>query len=164
VANVKWLTRIEVRAQRHAGNFMAREYVTIREEQRNGEPFWTFSTVRHDRLKSAPARVVRRASTYVVLGAAWGAPIDAVEVRIDDGPWLRARLFGPVAHSRRTRGLSWRFWTFDWGMPAAGQHTVTSRAFDSEGNVQPAPDDPFLASKRTLWESNGQITRQVLIP
>jgi DMSO/TMAO reductase YedYZ molybdopterin-dependent catalytic subunit len=164
VSNVKWLTRIEVRAQRHAGNFMARDYVTIREEQRNGEPLWTFSTVRHDRLKSAPARVVRRGSTYVVLGAAWGAPIEAVEVRIDDGPWRRARLFGPVAHSRRTRGLSWRFWTFDWGMPAAGQHAVTSRAFDSEGNVQPAPDDPFLASKRTLWESNGQITRQVLIP
>jgi hypothetical protein len=43
--------------------------VTIREEQRNGEPFWTFSTVRHDRLKSAPAKVVRRGSRYVVLAA-----------------------------------------------------------------------------------------------
>ncbi|MDF2743491.1 MAG: hypothetical protein K0S88_4868, partial [Actinomycetia bacterium] len=29
---------------------------------------------------------------------------------------------------------------------------------------QPAPDDPFLASKRTYWESNGQITRRVTIP
>jgi len=37
------------------------------------------------------------------------------------------------------------------------------RAFDIHGNVQPAPDDPFLASKRTYWESNGQITRRVLI-
>jgi hypothetical protein len=26
------------------------------------------------------------------------------------------------------------------------------------------PDDPFLASKRTYWESNGQITRRVTIP
>ena len=58
VANVKWLTRIEVRDQRHAGNYMARDYVTIREEQRDGQPLWTFSTVRPDRLKSAPARVV----------------------------------------------------------------------------------------------------------
>jgi hypothetical protein len=49
-------------------------------------------------------------------------------------------------------------------MPAAGQHGVTSRAFDADGNVQPAPDDPFLASRRTFWESNGHITRQVLIP
>lgn len=164
VANVKWLTRIEVRNQRHAGNYMARDYVTIREEQRNGEPLWTFSTVRHDRLKSAPARVVRRGSRYVVLGAAWGAPIAAVEVRIDNGPWLPAKLFGPVAHRRNRRGLAWRFWTFGWGMPAAGQHSVTSRAFDADGNVQPAPDDPFLASKVTFWESNGHITRQVLIP
>jgi DMSO/TMAO reductase YedYZ molybdopterin-dependent catalytic subunit len=164
VANVKWLTRIEVRNQRHAGNFMARDYVTIREEQRNGQPLWTFSTVRHDRLKSAPAKVVRRDSRYVVLGAAWGAPIAAVEVRIDNGPWLPARLFGPVAHSRNRRGLAWRFWTFGWGMPTTGQHMVTSRAFDADGNVQPAPDDPFLASKVTFWESNGHITRQVLIP
>jgi hypothetical protein len=49
-------------------------------------------------------------------------------------------------------------------MPATGQHIVTSRAFDAEGNVQPAPDDPFLTSKVTFWESNGHITRQVLIP
>ena len=89
VANVKWLTRIEVRDQRHAGNYMARDYVTIREEHRgSSDPFWTFSTVRHFRLKSAPAKVVRRASRYVVLGAAWGAPIAAVQVRIDDGPWI----------------------------------------------------------------------------
>ena len=93
-----------------------------------------------------------------------GAPIAAVEVRIDNGPWLPARLFGPVAHNGNKRGLAWRFWTFGWGMPAAGQHSVTSRAFDVDGNVQPAPDDPFLASKVTFWESNGHITRHVFIP
>jgi DMSO/TMAO reductase YedYZ molybdopterin-dependent catalytic subunit len=164
VANVKWLTSIEVRNQRHAGNFMARDYVTIREEQRDSQALWTFSTVRHDRLKSAPAKVVRRGSSYVVLGAAWGAPIAAVDVRIDDGPWMRARLFGPVSHRGHTRGLAWRFWTFGWGLPAAGEHTVTSRAFDADGNMQPAPNDPFLASRRTFWESNGHITRRVLIP
>jgi hypothetical protein len=38
-----------------------------------------------------------------------------------------------------------------------------SRAFDDDGNLQPAPDDPFLASKVTYWESNGQITRTVKI-
>ena len=164
VANVKWLTRIEVRDQRHAGNFMARDYVTIREEQRGGEPFWTFNTVRHDRLKSSPAKVVRRGNRYVVLGVAWGAPIEAVQVRIDDGPWMPARLFGPVTRNRNLRGLAWRFWTFEWGMPAAGEHAVTSRAFDIDGNMQPAPNDPFLASRRTFWENNGQIMRRVLIP
>jgi DMSO/TMAO reductase YedYZ molybdopterin-dependent catalytic subunit len=164
VANVKWLTHIEVVDQRYAGQFMARDYVTIREGQRDGEPIWTFATVRHDRLKSAPAKVVRRGSRYVVLGVAWGAPIAAVEVRIDDGPWMPARLFGPGVHQHGSRGFAWTFWTFNWGMPLPGEHRVTSRAFDVAGNLQPAPDDPFLASRRTFWESNGQITRHVLIP
>jgi hypothetical protein len=30
--------------------------------------------------------------------------------------------------------------------------------------MQPAPDDPSLASKVTYWESNGQIARRVEIP
>jgi DMSO/TMAO reductase YedYZ molybdopterin-dependent catalytic subunit len=158
VANVKWLTRIEVVDRRYAGRFMARDYVSIREEQRNGETVWTFATVSHDRLKSAPAKVTRRDSRYAIMGAAWGAPIAAVEVRIDNGPWTAARLSGP-----RSRGFAWRFWTFDWGTPAPGEHQITSRAVDVDGNVQPAPDDPFLASGRTFWENNGQITRRVLI-
>ena len=49
------------------------------------------------------------------------------------------------------------------GRPATGEHTVTSRAYDVDGNVQPAPDDPFLAEKVTFWESNGHITRRVRI-
>ena len=164
VANVKWLTRIEVVDQRYAGRFMARDYVTIREEQRDGETVWTFATVSHDRLKSAPAKVTRRDDRYTIKGAAWGAPIAAVEVKIDDGPWTAAQLEEPPPHRRRSRGYAWRFWTFDWGTPAPGEHTIRSRAFDVDGNIQPAPDDPFLASKRTYWESNGQITRRVLIP
>jgi hypothetical protein len=43
-------------------------------------------------------------------------------------------------------------------------HTVTSRAIDIDGNVQPAPEDPSIANKVTFWESNGQITRRVRIP
>jgi DMSO/TMAO reductase YedYZ molybdopterin-dependent catalytic subunit len=38
VANVKWLDRIEVIDTRFAGHFMARDYVTICEEQRDGQP------------------------------------------------------------------------------------------------------------------------------
>ena len=164
VANVKWLTRIEVLDHRYAGNFMARDYVTIREEQRDGETVWTFTTVSHDRLKSAPAKVTRRDFRYTIKGVAWGAPIAAVDVQIDHGPWMPARLYGPPPPTKKPHGFSWRFWTFDWGTPAPGEHQITSRAFDVDGNIQPAPDDPYLASRRTFWESNGHITRRVLIP
>jgi DMSO/TMAO reductase YedYZ molybdopterin-dependent catalytic subunit len=167
VANVKWLTRIEVVDQRYAGRFMARDYVTIREETRDRKTVWTFATVRHDRLKSAPAKVTRRHGRYAIAGAAWGAPIAEVEVRIDDGPWMTAELEDARPRKSRSRGrgeFAWRFWTLDWGKPAAGDHTITSRAFDVEGNLQPAPDDPYLAGKVTFWESNGQITRRIRIP
>jgi DMSO/TMAO reductase YedYZ molybdopterin-dependent catalytic subunit len=167
VANVKWLTRIEVTDQRYAGRFMARDYVTIREETRDGKTVWTFSTVRHDRLKSAPAKVTRRGDRYLIVGAAWGAPIAEVEVQIDDGPWVTAALDDRAARRSRSHGRSefaWRFWTLKWSGPAPGEHTIRSRAFDVKGNVQPAQDDPYLASKVTFWESNGQIARRVRIP
>ncbi len=164
--NVKWLTRIEVLDSRFQGRFMARDYVTIREEERDGDTVWTFTSVSHDRLKSAPAKVTRRGNRYAIMGAAWGAPIAAVEVRIDDGPWQEAELKGRRPGGRRSRGteFAWTFWTFNWGRPAPGVHTITSRAIDVDGNIQPTPDDPYLASKVTFWESNGQITRRVLIP
>jgi DMSO/TMAO reductase YedYZ molybdopterin-dependent catalytic subunit len=158
VANVKWLTRIEVRDARYQGHFMARDYVTIREEEHDGEAVWTFTSVGHDRLKSAPAKVTKLDNRYSIMGAAWGAPIAGAEVRIDDGPWLPATL--TEGEGER---FAWVFWTVDWESPAPGEHTITSRATDGDGNVQPAPDDPFLASKTTYWESNGQVTRRVLI-
>jgi DMSO/TMAO reductase YedYZ molybdopterin-dependent catalytic subunit len=161
VANVKWLSRIEVTDQRFAGRFMSRDYVTIREEQRDGQTVWTFFTVGRDRLKSAPAKVVRRRNGYAVMGAAWGAPIERVEVQVDDGPWREARLRGD---GRRHGEFAWVFWRLGLGRLAPGEHTIRSRATDVDGNVQPAPDDPYLAAKRTYWESNGQIARRVLIP
>jgi DMSO/TMAO reductase YedYZ molybdopterin-dependent catalytic subunit len=158
VANVKWLERIEVLDRRYQGHFMARDYVTIREEERDGEPFWTFTLVGRDRLKSAPAKVTRQGDRYSIMGAAWGAPIAGVEVRIDDGPWQPATL-GEGAGEE----FAWAFWAFDWGTPAPGEHAVTSRATDANDDVQPAPDDPLLAGKQTYWEANGQITRRVRV-
>ena len=184
VANVKWLKRIEVIDRRYANRFMARDYVSIREQEREGQTVWTFTTVGRARLKSAPAKVTRHGGRYSVMGAAWGAPIASVEIQVDDGPWMTTRLDPPPplmannemddetlragtaeGHGMQENGhgYAWRFWRFHWGAPGRGEHTIRSRAFDVRGDVQPALDDQFLASKRTYWESNGQITRRVLI-
>ena len=164
VANVKWLTRIEVRDTRLMNRFMARDYVTIREEppaEAGGAPVWAETSVGRARLKSVPAKVTRLNGQHRIVGAAWGAPIAGVEVRIDGGPWAPAAL-------DRTPGedapFAWTLWSLDWGAPAPGEHTVTARATDTAGNVQPAPDDPWLANKKTYWESTGQVTRRILLP
>ena len=158
IANVKWLKRIEVRDRPFRNQFMARDYVTIREEDHNGETVWAETSVGRSLLKSAPARVTQKDNSYRIIGAAWGAPISKVEVKIDDGPWLEAT----IDHSEEAE-FAWKIWHLDWEKAAPGEHTVTSRAIDATGQIQPAMDDPWIAKKKTYWESNGQVTRRVKI-
>ena len=76
IANVKWLKRIEVRDRRFMSRFMGRDYVTIREEEHDGETVWAETSVGRARLKSAPSRVTKSDDGYRIEGVAWGAPID----------------------------------------------------------------------------------------
>jgi DMSO/TMAO reductase YedYZ molybdopterin-dependent catalytic subunit len=157
VANVKWLRRIEVRDTRFLGRFMGRDYVTIREEHHDGMTVMAETTVGRMLLKSAPAKVTLRDGRYQIDGMAWGpTPIAAVEVKIDNGPWVKA-----VLDDSRSE-FAWRSWHLDWS-PAPGEHTVTSRAIDKAGKIQPAMDDALIANRKTYWESNGQITRHIRV-
>ena len=158
IANTKWLKRIELRDRRFTSLLMGRDYVTIREEDNDGEPVWAETSVGRWRLKSAPARVTQAGSDYRIIGAAWGAPIARVEVKIDDGPWMPA----VIDHSEEA-DYAWKIWSLDWPTPQPGEHSVTSRAIDTMGLVQPAMDDPIITKKHTYWESNGQVTRRVRI-
>jgi DMSO/TMAO reductase YedYZ molybdopterin-dependent catalytic subunit len=158
IANVKWLQRIEVRETRYMGRFMARDYVTIREEPRDGETVWVETSVGRALLKSVPAKVTRHNGRYRIIGAAWGAPVAQVEVQIDGGSWVPATI-----DRSQDAEFAWKIWHLDWERPAPGEHAITSRAVDAAGNMQPAMDDPRLAKKRTYWESNGQVTRRIRI-
>ena len=163
IANVKWLKRIEIRDRRFESLLMGRDYVTIRAEQHNGETVWAETSVGRARLKSAPGRVTTDDVGLRITGAAWGQPIKAVEVQIDDGPWVNAMLDrGDVPDG--SAGYAWVFWQVDWTDAAAGEHRITSRAIDMAGNIQPAMDDPVITGKHTYWESNGQVTRTILVP
>lgn len=158
IANVKWLKRVEIRNARFMSLLMGRNYVTIREEEHNGETVWAETSVGRGLLKSAPARVTRSDAGYRISGAAWGAPIAKVEVKVDDGPWLEAMI-----DSTEEAQFAWKVWFLDWKDPSKGEHTVTSRATDMAGQIQPAMDDPWITRKHTYWESNGQVTRRVSI-
>ena len=156
IANVKWLKRIEVIDTRFMGRFMAKDYVTLREEKRGSETVWNMTSIGRALVKSVTAKVTRQGSGYRIHGAAWGAPIDRVEVRIDDGDWRRATI-----GEGKNEAYAWKFWDLDWAGAAPGEHTVVSRAIDTSGRIQPAMDDPMLAGKKTYWESNGQLTRRI---
>lgn len=158
IVNAKWLKRIEIRDRRFASVFMGRDYVTIREEDNDGEPVWAETMVGRWRLKSVPAKVTKVGTDHRIIGAAWGGSIESVEVKIDDGEWMPAT----IDRSEEAEH-AWKIWSLDWPSPSSGEHTVTSRAIDTDGQVQPAMDDPIIAKKHTYWESNGQLTRRVLI-
>jgi DMSO/TMAO reductase YedYZ molybdopterin-dependent catalytic subunit len=157
VSWVKWLNRIEVIDRRYMSRFMATDYVTLKGEERDNKTIWRLTSVGPMNVKSIIARAVKlKDGTVRLSGATWGdgTPIKSVEVRIDDGPWQRAN----IDRSPRDR-YTWRFFSFDWKNPAAGEHTIVSRATDEEGRVQPEPErDPKDRRKwkKTNWEWNEQ--------
>jgi DMSO/TMAO reductase YedYZ molybdopterin-dependent catalytic subunit len=158
VANVKWLSRIEVLDTRYMGRFMGRDYVTVREEEVGGKKLAVETSVGRALLKSVPGRVTRLGGQYRIVGAAWGGDVARVEVRIDGGPWQAASIDRGEASE-----FAWKPWFLDWPAPSPGEHAITSRATDAAGKVQPAMDDPLIANKKTYWESNGQVTRRVRV-
>jgi hypothetical protein len=109
-------------------------------------------------LSLCPPKVTRKNGQYRIVGAAWGAPLQRVEVQIDGGPWRQATI-----DRDEEAEFAWKIWSLDWEKPAAGEHTIVSRAIDTMGNIQPAMDDPRIAKKHTRWENNGQFTRRIRI-
>ncbi len=81
------------------------------------------------------------AGTVPIAGVAWAPDIGiaAVEVSIDDGPWLAAELAGSANDS------TWAQWVHRWDA-TPGAHTIRCRATDATGSTQtaersdPAPD------------------------
>jgi DMSO/TMAO reductase YedYZ molybdopterin-dependent catalytic subunit len=72
-----------------------------------------------------------------VAGVAWAQHkgIDAVEVRVDGGPWHEARLAA-------VPGLdTWRQWAWDWDATSGG-HVLQARATDKTGYTQTATMAP----------------------
>jgi DMSO/TMAO reductase YedYZ molybdopterin-dependent catalytic subunit len=163
IANVKWLTRIEVRDTRYMGRFMARDYVTVRGEKRGGEVVFVETSVNRMNLKSIVARVTRRDTSGGLVparafGAVWsdGTDIAKVEVKVDDGDWKQAKF-----DDRPRAQFCWTFFSTDLGKLKPGKHTVVSRAIDVNGREQPSAEDDEIALKKTFWEAYQQWPREI---
>ena len=156
--NVKFLSEIQVQEDAYLGKYQARWYRTLKGEMINGEMKWVETAISKMRLKSYIARVTKVDDHHRVFGVIMhdGTPIESVEVKIDDGPWQSATL-DPTMNEQ----YSWKFFTFDWNGATPGEHTVTSRATDANGYVQPTAEE--LEVKQTFLEQNNQHPRTVMI-
>jgi DMSO/TMAO reductase YedYZ molybdopterin-dependent catalytic subunit len=89
-----------------------------------------------------------KAGTVAVAGVAWAQHIgiDRVEVQVDGGAWQPARLAETVGPD------TWRQWVFDWDA-ASGNHTLSVRATDTNGDLQVAASAPPAPDGATGWHS-----------
>ena len=140
---------------------MGCDYVERPGDLRGGETIWRETSVGRMNLKSIVGRVTRSGNGSVgIMAAAWsdGTPIRSVELRIDDGEWRPMELVegGKATHA-------WKFYRYNWTSPAAGEHTLVTRATDARGRVQPAKEDPAIKLKKTYWEANQQYPRKIAL-
>ena len=91
------------------------------------------------------------AGRTAIAGVAWAQQrgVAKVEVSVDDGEWVEARLGSDVSID------TWRQWAYDWDA-TPGEHTVRVRATDATGETQtevvarPDPDGATGYHTRTV--------------
>ena len=157
IAQVKWVTRIEVWPSRFAGWYQAKDYVTVRGVETPAGIEHRATQIARMRLKSLVTRVERAPNgVHTIRGLAWNdgrSPIHEVAVRLDDADF-RPALLTPTEHPYGLRRFH-----LPWPDPAPGDHRLTSRAADA-GGLQPTAE-AASRYKATPWENNGQVTRRL---
>jgi DMSO/TMAO reductase YedYZ molybdopterin-dependent catalytic subunit len=85
-----------------------------------------------------------RPGTVQLAGIAWApvAGIGTVDIQVDNGPWMPARLSAAVT------GTLWRQWALNW-MATPGTHVIRVRATDAQGRAQDTTRRPVYPSGAT---------------
>ncbi len=129
VSACKWITDIEVTTYAAATAYWA---------QRGWDAQAPVKT--ESRIDVPGGRGPLPAGRTAVAGVAWAQHkgIDAVEIRVDRGPWQQARLAAVPGID------TWRQWARDWDA-TPGRHLIEARATDRTGYTQTpaqAPPEP----------------------
>ncbi|MEO5839942.1 MAG: molybdopterin-dependent oxidoreductase [Acidimicrobiales bacterium] len=129
VSAVKWIKEIRLESADYDGYWIPRGWSKL-------GPMKTMSRidVPRDRARTAPGRTA-------VAGVAWSPTrgIAAVEVQVDGGAWMPAKLGGAVTAE------TWLQWVYEWDA-TPGKHVLRVRATDKSGALQsssfvdPRPD------------------------
>ncbi len=140
MASVKWLTRLVVVEKPFRGYWQTVDYAVWN----RGSPEPSLEAITEMEPKASIARpaageVLPAGGDSRIHGAAWAgeSEIAKVDVSTDGGKtWAAAALLGKAVP------FAWRLWEYTWRRPAAGKHTLLTRATDVRGRVQPLERDP----------------------
>ena len=125
VSATKWLSEITLTDWGKQGYWVPRGWASE-------APIKTQSRI------DVPRRGARlTAGKQPIAGIAWAQyrGIERVEVRIDEGDWMEAKLATDVTDD------SWRQWLVEWDA-TSGEHTIAVRATDKAGDTQTAEQAP----------------------
>jgi DMSO/TMAO reductase YedYZ molybdopterin-dependent catalytic subunit len=147
--SVKWLQRIEARAEPWGGYWMSVAYqlpapATGSTPQMPSAATVPITAVMVNSMITNPLPVDRiPARNFVIEGFAWSgtAPVDGVDVSTTGGKTWR-----PATLSSPSHRFAWRRWQMRWA-PTPGVHRIVARARDRSGATQPLD--------RTNWNSGG---------
>ncbi len=122
----KWITAIEVMDHYEAG------YWVVRGWDETAQVLAT-SVIDTVAIDDAYEKDGRRFVPIGGMAYAGARGISKVEIKVDGGPWIEARLRQPLSD------LTWVLWRYDW-MFAPGRHTFAVRCYDGQGQPQIAED------------------------
>lgn len=129
MANVKWLSRIEVRTEPYTGYFQRKRYVY--EEVADVTPV---TRMRVKSMIASPADGATCGTHTTVEGWAWSGEgaITRVDVAVDGGDaWMQAELGEPAST------YAWTPFRCALVLPEKARCVLRSRATDAAGNTQP---------------------------
>jgi sulfite oxidase len=150
-ASCKWLTEIKVLDKEFEGNFMNPGYRLPNQPVAPGgavNPVDThpITSLNVKSIITTPTDGASLRNRLVrVQGMAWAgeATVVKVEVSTDSGAsWDQAQL------GEKQARYAWRMWSYSWKAFKTGEYTVTSRATDSQGRVQP---------ETAVWNPSGYL-------
>jgi DMSO/TMAO reductase YedYZ molybdopterin-dependent catalytic subunit len=140
MTSVKWLRSIEAVTEPFEGYQQAVSYRYKQRQEEQGDPV---NRIRVRALMLPPGYpdfMTRRrfvdAGTVDLRGRAWcgSAPVVRVEVGVDD-EWDEAKVEPALGE------FAWSSWSYRWEA-TPGEHTLSCRATDADGNTQPV-DQPW---------------------
>jgi sulfite oxidase len=161
-ASCKWITEIKVLDQEFAGNFMSPAYRLPNELVKPGDTVKPEETHPVTALSvksviSGPSEAARlKPGKIAIHGVAWAgeAEIARVEISIDGGT-----TWNPATLSHEQSRYAWRLWSYDWKSARSGDHTIMSRATDTQGRTQPLT--PVWNPSGYLYNAVDQVTIHV---
>lgn len=135
MASVKWLKSITVIPYKFQGPFQTDDYVYY-PDKKAASNIRPVTTINVNSIIQKPLDYqILDAGVHIIDGIAWTGQgrIVKVEISFDEGrTWSQVNLYDQGHHP-----YSWVFWNYTWRINKAGEYTIMTRAYDSDGRVQP---------------------------